>query len=221
MRGKKVLYNTKEPSNAAESTSNARLPGTERREQLLEIALELFSANGYLQTSVEDIADKAGVTKPIIYQHFDSKKALYMELLEHVGAQLLLAINQATSVAKTPRSQVESGFNAYFHYVSEHEDAFYLLFGTGGRRDDEFSEVAHKVEETMAQAVAALIEAGISPQHRLMLAYGIVGLAESTSRHWLTARASESQGTLPADPNVLARWVGEIAWGGLRGITKD
>ena len=200
----------------------ARLPAYQRREQIFEIALQLFSSKGYIQTSVGDLAKAAGVTKPVIYQHFVSKKALYLELLEHVGAQLLGEINRAAGSARSPRGQVESGFLAYFRYVGEHENAFYLLFGTGGRRDDEFSEVARKVERTMAEAVAVLIEAAISPQHRLMLAYGIVGLAESTSRHWLTSlKESNIESGIPADPDVLARWVAEIAWAGLRGITKD
>ena len=209
------------PTENVKGSVPSRLSGPKRRDQLLDIALELFSEYGYIQTSVGDIAKKAGVTKPIIYQHFASKKALYMELLERVGEQLLSEINAATSKAKTPRGQVELGFSAYFQYVSQYESSFYLLFGTGGKRDDEFSEVARKVEETMARAVASLIEAGISSQHRLMLAYGIVGLAESTSRKWLTSRHIDYEDSLPADPDVLARWVGEIAWGGLRGITKD
>lgn len=197
------------------------MKGKRRREQLFEIALDLFSTQGYLQTSVDDIASRAGVTKPVFYQHFLSKEALYMELLEHVASQLIYEVRTATSIAASPREQVEKGFLAFFRYVAAHENAFFLLFGTGGRRDDEFAQVARKVEETMAETVAALIEAGIGREHRLLLAYGIVGIAEQTSRHWLKARHADESGAFPADPDVLARWIGEIAWGGLRGITRD
>ncbi len=202
--------------------STPRLPGRQRREQLFDIALELFSTKGYIQTSIDDIATRAGVTKPVFYQHFFSKKALYKELLEHVGSQLMSEITKAVAQAQGPRGQVESGFYAYFRYISEHENAYYLLFGQGGRREDEFSRVARRIERTLAEAVAVLIDAAISREHQLLLAYGIVGLAESTTRHWLTSRRDTSEGAaVPADPDVLARWIAEIAWGGLRGITGD
>ena len=183
----------------------------ERRRQLLDEALEIFAARGFHATSMNDVAEAAGVTKPVLYQHVASKRSLYLELLHDVGGQLQAAILDATGAAVGPRQQVEAGFAAYFRHVQEHRSAFTLLFGSGARLDDEFTEAVRSVEAAIAQAVAALIDADVDDLHRRILAYGVVGLAESTSRHWIAD-------DLDLDPDLLARQVGALAWAGLRGV---
>src|SRR3954462_12066421 len=110
-----------------------RLPAAERRQQLLDVALEAFSAQGFTQTSMNDLAEAAGVTKPVLYQHFGSKRDLYLELLDDVGNRLMEEITKATASAEGPRQQVEAGFAAYFRFVSNQPAAFRLLFGGTGR----------------------------------------------------------------------------------------
>src|SRR3954464_14587854 len=117
---------------------STRLPAAARREQLLAVALEVFAREGFHGTAMNDLADAAGVTKPVLYQHFRSKRALYLELLEDVGGQLRDAIGKATSEAASPREQVRAGFHAYFSFVAAHQQAFQLLFGGGTRRDEGF-----------------------------------------------------------------------------------
>src|SRR3954454_17776565 len=139
-----------------------RLPAARRRRQLLDVALGVFAANGFHQTSMEDVADAAGVTKPVLYKHFGSKRELYLELLDDVGQRLLEEGQKATAAAGGPRQQVESGFAAYFQFVAENESAFRLLFGGDGREADaEFADVVRKVEDAMADALALLIDADI------------------------------------------------------------
>src|SRR5947199_1945681 len=106
-----------------------RLPAARRRRQLLDVALGVFAARGYHPTSMNDLAEAAGVTKPVLYQHFRSKRALYLELLEDVGGRLRDAINKATTEAESPREQVRAGFRAYFQFVEDERLAFQLLFG--------------------------------------------------------------------------------------------
>lgn len=192
----------------------ARLPAARRRDQLLEVALEVFSTRGFHTTSMDDIAEGAGVTKPVLYQHFRSKRALYLELLDDVGNQLRDAITKATIEAQGPRRQVEAGCRAYFQFVADHRNAFKLLFGGGARRDAEFADAVRRVEDAIAEAVAPFIEADIEPEHQRVLAHAIVGMAEGTSRYWVG-------NGLDLDPEVLARRVAELAWAGLRGITRD
>ena len=190
----------------------ARLPAPRRRRQLLDVARHVFAEHGYHPTSMNDIAEAAGVTKPVLYQHFRSKRQLYMVLLDDVGGQLLEAIAEATTTAPGPREQVESGFRAYFSFVAENEDAFRVLFGGGTRRDEEFNEKVLQVEETIAEAIADLIEVeGLDAEGRRLLAHGLVGLAEGTSRHWLA-------GGLAGDPDAHATLLGDLAWAGLRGL---
>jgi AcrR family transcriptional regulator len=188
-----------------------RLPAPRRRRQLLDVALDVFASRGYHEASLDDVAEAAGVTKPVLYQHFGSKRDLYLELLRDVGSKLMEAVVEATIAASSPRQQVEAGFGAYFTFVSEHASAFQLLFASGRQADDDFVAVTRRVEETMAETVAVLITADIDDEHRRLLAHGVVGLAESTSRHWL------SRG-LDIDPDLLAARVADLAWAGLRGI---
>ena len=193
------------------AAGSVRLPAAERRRQLLDEALEVFASRGFHATSMSDVAEAAGVTKPVLYQHFASKRELYLELLDDVGGQLQSSILEATASAEGPRQQVEAGFAAYFRHVSTHRSAFTLLFGSGARLDGEFTEAVERVEVAIAAAVAALIDADIDDLHRRILAFGVIGLAESTSRHWIAE-------DLDLDPDLLARQVGALAWAGLRGV---
>jgi AcrR family transcriptional regulator len=192
-----------------------RLRAAERRVQLLGVARRLFARDGYRGASMESIAEAAGVTKPVLYQHFRSKRGLYLELLDDVGQRLLEDVQKATAAAGGPRQQVASGFAAYFRFVAENESAFRLLFGGDGREADrEFADVVRRVEDAMADAVALLIEADIDNDHRRLLAYGVVGLAEATSRQWVLTGRRE-------DVDTLSRRVADMAWGGLRGIRSE
>src|SRR2546423_7434448 len=109
----------------------SRLPAARRRRQLLDVALEVFAANGFHRTSMEEVADHAGVTKPVLYQHFTSKRELYLELLDDVGGQLMVEIAKAVAAAAGPRQQVGAGFAAYFRFVATPESAFKPLSGGG------------------------------------------------------------------------------------------
>jgi AcrR family transcriptional regulator len=190
-----------------------RLPAARRRRQLLDVAQEAFADRGFHGTSMDDIADAAGVTKPVLYQHFPSKRDLYLELLEDVGQQLLTAITTATDDAVTPRRQVEAGFEAYFTFVAANVSAFRLLFGGGARRDEEFAAAVTSVTDAIGDAIAGLIAADIDPEHQRLLAAGIVGLAESACRHWL-------RNDLDLPPHVLARRIADLAYAGLRGVHR-
>ncbi len=192
-----------------------RLPAPRRKEQLLDVAIEVFAERGFHLTSMNDVAEAAGVTKPVLYQHFPSKRALYLELLRAVGNQLMDAIAGATQRAAGPRQQVEDGLRAYFTFVADHPPAYRLIFGGGTRRDAEFAEEASRVERSMAGVIAELITVeGLAEHDRLLFAHGIVGLAEGTSRHWIND-------SLDLDPGDVAVRVADLAWRGLRGIRSD
>jgi AcrR family transcriptional regulator len=191
----------------------ARLPAARRRRQLLNVAGRAFAVGGYHGTSMDDVAEAAGVTKPVLYQHFGSKRELYIELLDDTAQQLMTAITEATSRAGSPRAQVENGVAAYFGFVAEHEGAFRLLFGGGTKRDLEFAGAVASVEEAIADVIAALIAADIDQDHRAVLGHAIVGMAEGACRHWMA-------GNREVGPAELAREVAELAWSGLRGVSR-
>ena len=106
----------------------------------------MFGEQGFHIASMNDVAEAAGVTKPVLYQHFRSKRDLYRELLDDVGGELLDAITKATTAARSPHEQVQLGFEAYFRFVDSNEPAFRVLFGGGTRRDEEFAARVAEVE---------------------------------------------------------------------------
>lgn len=194
---------------------STRLPAARRRRQLLEVALRVFAQQGFYVTSMSDIATAAGVTKPVLYQHFTSKRELYAQLLGEVGSQIQEAITKAVASANTPREQVERGFAAYFRFVDDHRDAFQLFYASGSWRDEQFSSLTQEVENTIAAQVAELIEIeGLSTEQRRLLGHGIVGMIEGASTHWLSSAEK-------TDPEELTRQLADLAWRGLRGVRPD
>lgn len=220
-------------SDRAGSTSRPRrLTAGERRRQLFAVALALFAERGYRATTMDDVAEAAGVTKPLVYQHFSSKRALYLELVDSVARELLEALAGATAAADGPRQQVELGFAAYFHMVVTHEAAFRLLYGRADDGDEELGEALRRVEETIAEAIQPLIAAGLDEEHRRFLAYAVVGMTEGASRHWIARRAAAgwakdagtpgAPGVVPeAEAQRLAQRLADLAWAGLRSVHAD
>jgi AcrR family transcriptional regulator len=198
---------------SASRASNPRLTATARREQILDVALEVFGRAGFHGASMNDVAEAAGVTKPVLYQHFDSKRELYRALLEEVGNRLLSAIAKATADAPDGRSQTQRGFQAYFRWVAEDHDEFKLLYGGGTRRDDEFRGAIRHVTAEAADAIAPLIAVDIAPEHRRTIAHALVGLAEGASRRLVELGEN-------FDPDEVARQVSDLAWAGLRAVHR-
>ena len=188
-----------------------RLTADARRQQIIDVAIDEFGRAGYYGTSMNDIAEAAGVTKPVLYQHFDSKADLYRALLDEVGARLLEQIAKATSDATDGRDRTERGFAAYFHWVADHQPEFSLLFSGSARHDGEFSVQIRRITDDAAISIADLIEIDIDREHRQTLAHGLVGLAEGASRR-LVATGE------PFDPDAVARIVSQLAWAGLRAV---
>jgi AcrR family transcriptional regulator len=202
---------------------SSRLPAARRRRQLLDVAVDVFAERGFHGTSMDEVAEAAGVTKPVLYQHFDSKRELFVELLDDVGSHLVQAVTAAVGGATGPRQRVEAGFEAYFDFVTQQTNAFRILFGGGARRDEEFNDAVRRVEDVIAAAIATLIEADISDDHRQLLAYGIVGLAEVSSRQWASSRHVDEldDDERATEATRLARRVSQLAWAGLRGVHRD
>ena len=210
-----------------------RLTADARRRQLFDVALRLFAEHGYAATTMDDIAEEAGVTKPLVYQHFESKRALYLELMDVFSRELVSRIVTATANAEGPRQQVELGFAAYFEVMVGNEQAFRLLYGRDAPDDPELGAALRRVEETIAEAIDPLIDAGLDPEHRLLLAHAVVGIAEGASRHWLDAhrtKTSPDDGSLTdtslaetdqADEAArLATRLADFAWAGLRQVHR-
>ena len=146
----------------AETTE--RLRSNERREQLLGVASRLFAASGYDATTMDQVAVAAGVTKPLLYQHFESKHALYEEIVTSAATELLDRLAVAASPDASPREKVERGFRAYFTSVLGDDVAFRLLLIES--TDEDISWHLNAIERALIEFLDPLIDAGLGPDHR-------------------------------------------------------
>ena len=184
---------------------------TERRRQILNTALASFSAAGYHDTSMNDIAESLSITKPVVYQFFDSKRALYLEVLQFVGDDLVSTVTDAVLGSDNPYTQTEAGMISYFTWAAENRQSFALLYESSARVDAEFADITSEFQYSAAQAIAPLISANISADDQVTFAIGLVGMAETVSRQVLR------QGR-DFDPQSLGRTIAAFAWGGLRSV---
>jgi AcrR family transcriptional regulator len=201
--------------------SARRLTAGQRRRQLVAVALELFAQRGYRATTMDDIAEAAGVTKPLVYQHFSSKRALYLELVNSIAQELLIAVKTAVAHARGPRQQVEMGFAAYFRLVISREAEFRLLYGRDHADDKELGLALRTVEDAIAAAIEPLIDAGLDDDHRRLLAYAVVGMAEGASRRFMEQRTVGGGGAVEEEVARLAQRMADLAWAGLRSVHAD
>jgi AcrR family transcriptional regulator len=209
----------------ADQTISRRLTGEQRRQQLVEVAASLFSEHGYRSTTMDDVAEAAGVTKPLLYQHFSSKKALYLELVDEIAHRCLAAIAEATERAESPRQKVEHSLNAYFILVVSDKASFQLLYDRDHGGDEELGRAVRRVQHALVTAVDPLIDAGLDDDHRRFLAAGMVGMAEGASLSWIESQ--QDQPTLATDAERsaeaerLARRLSSLMWAGLRSVQAD
>lgn len=210
------------------NTPARRLTAAQRRDQLFNVALDLFARRGYRATTMDEIAEIAGVTKPLLYQHFDSKRALYLELVDSISRDLMNAVAETVESAGNSRELVEFGFAAYFRVLTSHEAGFRLLYGRDDADDRELGDALRRVEDAIADTIDPLIDAGLEPEHRKLLAFAVVGMAEGASRYWISQRSlrgsdrTDASGEDGGDEAArLAARISNLAWAGLRSVHAD
>ena len=190
---------------------NTRLGAQERRTQLLESARETFGVKGFTATSMNDIAEAAGVTKPVLYQHFESKHDLFHQLLTETADELASRLSGAVLAATSGRQKVEDAVHTYVAFFDENPHRFRVLFGEGVRSDPVFSEELRALDSSFHSFTAAHIDIeDLDSEHRLVLGQAISGQLEAAVDHWI-------RGGRPMSANDLAALLARFAWRGLRG----
>ncbi len=190
-----------------------RLPRNERRAQLLAAATDIFVSNGYHATGMDDIAERAGVSKPVLYQHFPGKLELYLALLETHAAELARRVRAAIEETPDNRERVHNAVAAYFEFVDGDGEAFRLVFESDLRNQSAVQDLVQRANdecvEVIAQAVVA--DAGLDAERARLVAVGVVGISEHSARYWLA-----TQRAVPK-PEAVAL-ISSLAWKGLSGF---
>jgi AcrR family transcriptional regulator len=193
--------------------------GDGRRQEILHVATRVFAEHGFQTTTMEQVAKEVGFTKPIIYQHFSGKDALYEEIVATTAARLLVSLQAATSAEQSPRQRVESAFRIYFELVVQESDAFRVLFLQAG--SNEHSKQLRAVEVDLVSFIEPLLADDLDDDHRRELAGGVVGMAEGAAVVWLVRQARRGwPRPAPDEASVLAKRIATLAWGGLRATAQ-
>jgi AcrR family transcriptional regulator len=200
-------------------TESRRLKSNERRAQLLSVASTLFAKGGYDATTMDQVAVAAGVTKPLLYQHFSSKHALYEEIVTTAATVLLDRLAVAASPDATPREKVERGFSAYFTTLLSDDASFRLLLAESD--DEDIARQLDAIEHALIEFVDPLIDADLDDDHRTLLAAAVVGTAKSAASFWLAEAGEMPDGGLAEAADRLARRCAQLVWGGLRSVGRD
>ncbi len=168
-----------------------RLPRPARRKQLLGAAQEVFVAQGYHAAAMDDIAERAGVSKPVLYQHFPGKLELYLALLDQHADDLVAKVRAALQSTTDNRKRVEASVAAYFDFVdgggSDREGAFRLVFESDLKSEPAVRERVERMTTECVEAIAQTIahDTGFREEEALLLSVGLAGLAEVGARWWL------------------------------------
>ena len=189
-----------------------RMSGQERREQLLDVGRKLFAEKGFDAVTVEEIAGKADVSKPVVYEHFGGKEGLYAVVVDREMNHLLSTISD-TLTGGNARVLVEQAALALFDYIDEYPDGFRILVRDSpvSQQTGSFAsliiDVAAQVEHLLAAEFAAhRINTKLAPMYSQML----VGMVALTGQWWLDVRK-------PRKDEVVAHLV-NLAWGGLENL---
>ena len=196
------------------------MTATQRREQLLEISRELFAERGFEGTSVEEIAARAGVSKPVVYEHFGGKEGAYAVVVDRETQTLHNAIRSAlTTPGARSRELLERGAMALLEYIESCPDGFRILsrdssVPTAGQPTGSFasilSDIAVQVEDLLA---AEFSRTGHDPQFAGLYAQALVGLVAQTGQQWLDSREPSRE--------VVARHLINLAWNGMAQLQTE
>ena len=189
-----------------------RLPRKARRAQLLDSALEVFVAQGYHAAAMDDIAERAGVSKPVLYQHFPGKMDLYLALLEQSSDRIIDATRAGLASTQDNKLRVLATMQVFYEYVANAQGEFRLVFESDLTNEPLVRAQVDRVTEACSEEIAKVIQqdTGLPDEASRLLAVSLVGMAQVSARFWL-------EGGGEIDQSEAASLVASLAW---RGISR-
>ncbi|MBR7743827.1 TetR/AcrR family transcriptional regulator [Phycicoccus sp. BSK3Z-2] len=195
---------------------SARMPRSERRAQLLEAAQAVFVQSGYHAAAMDEIAERAGVSKPVLYQHFPGKLDLYLALLDTHCDTLEQLVRRALETTEGDNEvRVRATVAAYFDFVTREDAAFRMVFESDLTSVPQVRARLDGVEMSCAEAISEVIaeDTGVDDERALLLGSALAGMAQVAARHWLA-----QGGDIPEEE--AARMISTLAWRGLGSFPK-
>lgn len=192
-----------------------RMPRAKREQQLLNVALQLFIEHGYQGTSMEDIASAAGVTRPIVYNHFGSKDGIYLACLRRARESLDQHIVDAAQDPTTLEGRLKAGVDGYFTFVEENRASWHLLFGGGaaiaGSAAEEATRLRFQTVEKITQLLVAVAQ-GVDAETCEGFAHAVSGAGEQIAKWWM-------QRPHVSKEHVIGLML-SFTWGGLKALQQ-
>ena len=194
-------------------TRATRMPRDQRRASLLEAANEVFTSRGYHAAAMDDIAVAAGVSKPVLYQHFPSKLDLYLALLDASCDSLVEVVRHALATNEHNADRVVATISAFYAFVSNTSGEFRFVFESDLTGDASVQKRLWQVNEEIADLIAEVIVAdtALPPEQSKLLAISLVGTAQVSARYWVSSGMS-----IPDEEATSL--VSRLAWRGIRGF---
>lgn len=195
--------------------NSGRLTAAARRAQLIEVGREVFAERGYGASSVEEIAARANVSKPILYDHFGGKEGLYAVVLDHELKYIVRHITEAVS-SGSARARLEKATLAYLNYVQERPLGFAVLLRDGPRQQSSgelpalMYDLAGRISEIFVEQFRI---AGYDPESASIYAHALVGMVAFVGQWWTDSRN-------PTSAEDTASHIAALAWMGLRHLPK-
>jgi AcrR family transcriptional regulator len=191
--------------------ARTRMTAAERREQLIEVARGLFAERGFEGSAIEEVASRAAVSKPVVYEHFGGKEGLYTVVVDR-EVTLLLSMMRQSLTAGSSRELLEQAVIALLDYIEQHPDGFRILvrdspIGTSASFQSMIGDVATRVEGILVDAFTLH---GLDSKTAPMYAQMLVGMVGTTGQWWLDTRQPER--------HVVAAHLVNLAWNGLSGL---
>ncbi|BBY65454.1 TetR/AcrR family transcriptional regulator [Mycolicibacterium helvum] len=188
----------------------SRLPRDERRGQLLAAASEIFVDRGYHAAGMDEIADRAGVSKPVLYQHFSSKLELYLAVLNRHVENLVSGVRQALRTTTDNRQRLRAAVQAFFDFIEHDGQGYRLIFENDYITEPQVAVQVKVATESCTDAVFDLIsrDSGLDPHRARMIAVGLVAISVDSARYWLNADR-------PVTKEAAVDGTVQFAWGGL------
>jgi AcrR family transcriptional regulator len=201
---------TTSSSQVRTSARTPRLPRDERRAQLLDVARDVFVASGYHAAAMDDIAEAAGISKPVLYQHFPSKLDLYLALLDQAIDSLNAELEAAVASTTDNKQRVSAATAAYFNFVNDRLGGFRLVFESDLTNEPAVRQRIDRATDRCARLISRVIaqDTGLTEGEATLLAAGMTGLLQTAARYW-------SRGETQVDRETATRLISALGWRGI------